>query len=164
MLTNILERERPTAKVRPLPLKTKTKPKSKVQTQVVQLVPQPPPSKAKAKSSNTGCWAGPLPRPCPLLQSVLLPCCCALFLRIGHKCLRFNLFHFWWVGWEDGGAKSSGLTLVVGGIRCKQQYGAIIKQIWKKTEEREIWLCSKWFVTDSPQFELSISPETEFWT
>ena len=132
MLTNILERERPTAKVRPLPLKTKTKPKSKVQTQVVQLVPQPPPSKAKAKSSNTGCWAGPLPRPCPLLQSVLLPCCCALFLRIGHKCLRFNFFHFWWVGWEDGGAKSSGLTLVVGGIRCKQQYGAIIKQIWKK--------------------------------
>ena len=43
MLTNILERERPTAKkkskVRPLPLKTKTKPKPKVQTQVVELVP-----------------------------------------------------------------------------------------------------------------------------
>ena len=131
MLTNILERERPTAKkkskFRPLPLKTKTKPKSKVQTQAVELVPQPPPpkEKAKVKSSNTGCWAGPLPRPCPLLQSVLLPRCCALFLRIGHKCLRFNLFHLWGAGWEDGGAKSSGLTLAdVGGIRCKEQWRA----------------------------------------
>ena len=122
MLTNILERERPTAKkkskVRPLPLKTKTKPKRKfkhmpwssslnlplpkkkpkVQIQVVELVP----SLDLALSSKAS--SSPVVVPC-FFESVTNVCVLTYFIS-GGKMEELNQVVWLWL-WEESVASNS---------------------------------------------------------